>query len=44
MELGPDCGITPNSTVIKDNQFDARQTGENFSSDAPPDCRITRCS
>ena len=32
------------ATFFKDNQFDVRQTGENFSSDAPPDCRITTCS
>jgi hypothetical protein len=28
----------------KENQFVVRQTGENFRSDAPPDCRITDCS
>ena len=30
--------------IRKENQFDVRQTGENFRSDAPPDCRITDCS
>jgi len=42
-KLGPNCGMPSNSTD-KDNQFDVRQSGENFSSDAPPDCRITTCS
>jgi len=45
--LGPDCGMPSNSTVIDnliDNQFaESRQTGEEFSSEAPPDCRIVLC-
>ena len=46
-QLGPDCGMPSNSTVIDnliDNQFaESRQTGEEFSSEAPPDCRIVLC-
>ena len=46
-QLGPDCGIPSNSTVIDNllnNQFaESRQTGEDFSSEAPPDCRIVLC-
>ena len=30
--------------IRKEDQFDVRQTGENFRSDAPPDCRISDCS
>ena len=30
--------------IRKEDQFDVRQTGENFRSDAPPDCRIADCS
>ena len=46
-QLGSDCGMPSNLTVIAnlvDNQFaEARQTGEAFSSEAPPDCRIVPC-
>ena len=46
-QLGPDCGMPSNSTVIDnliDDQFaESRQTGEEFSSEAPPDCRIVLC-
>ena len=46
-ELGPDCGM--NSTNIDSQhyalykQFQVRQTGEGFRSDAPPDCRTDVC-
>ena len=48
-ELGEDCGMnstkTDNSTSYKAwKQFKVRQTGEEFASDAPPDCRITECN
>ena len=39
--LGPDCGMPSNSTVI--DNAESRQTGEDFSSEAPPDCRIVTC-
>ena len=44
-QLGSDCGMPSNSTVI-DNLLEfaeSRQTGEAFSSEAPPDCRIVPC-
>merc|ERR1712203_72067 len=40
-QLGSDCGMPSNSTVI--DNAESRQTGEDFSSDAPPDCRIVTC-
>ena len=46
-QLGPDCGMPSNLTVrenLRDNQIaESRQTGEAFSSEAPPDCRIVPC-
>mgnify|MGYP007048504849 FL=1 len=43
-QLGPDCGMSSNLTVrdnLRDNQMaESRQTGEAFSSEAPPGCRI----
>ena len=46
-QLGPDCGMPSNLTVrnnLSVNQFaESRQTGEAFSSEAPPDCRIVSC-
>jgi len=41
-ELGDDCDIQ-NILRKADTQFAVRQTGENFGSDAPPDCRLIQC-
>ena len=41
-ELGGDCDIQ-NLLRRADAQFAVRQTGENFASDAPPDCRLSQC-
>ena len=38
-ELGDDCNVQ-NLLRRSDTQFQVRQTGENFASDAAPDCRI----
>ena len=47
-QLGPNCGMPSNTTVIDnlvDDQFaKSRQTGEEFSSAAPPDCRVVLCN
>ena len=46
-QLGSECGMPSNMTVIEnlvENQIaESRQTGEAFSSEAPPDCRIVSC-
>ena len=46
-KLGSECGMPSNMTVIEnlvENQIaESRQTGEAFSSEAPPDCRIVSC-
>ena len=44
-QLGPDCGM-PSNLTVRDNLHqiaESRQTGEAFSSEAPPDCRIVPC-
>ena len=47
-ELGPDCGMNSTKTNFQQytlrKQIQARQTGESFGSDAPPDCRVQACS
>ena len=41
---GDDCGINEfQSSNNSDTRFAVRQTGEEFRSDAPPDCRIVVC-
>ena len=40
---GANCDIQ-NLLRRSDTQFQVRQTGENFRSDAPPDCRLSQCS
>ena len=37
-------GNSLKNPIGKEDQFNVRQTGENFRSDAPPDCRIFDCS
>jgi len=42
--LGDDCGINEfQSSNNSDTRFAVRQTGEEFRSEAPPDCRIVVC-
>ena len=44
-QLGPDCGM-PSNLTVRDNLHqiaESRQTGEAFSSEAPPYCRIVLC-
>ena len=41
---GDDCGINEfQSSNNSDTRFAVRQTGEEFRSEAPPDCRIVVC-